>query len=54
MDRDRFVQFVQWTFVERKTKRSKVVIRSRSAEITAYLHWNECSVHVACINQLAI
>ena len=47
MDRDGFVQFVQWTFDERKTKHSKVVIRSRSAEITVYLHWNEHSVQLA-------
>ena len=47
MDRDRFVQFVQLSFVERKIKRSKVVIRSRSAEITAYLHWNAHSVQLA-------
>ena len=53
MDINRFVEFVQWTFVERKTKSSKVVTRSRSAEITAYLCWNAYSVHVACINQLA-
>ena len=37
MDRDGFVEFVQWTFVERNTKGSKVVTRSRNAEITAYL-----------------
>ena len=53
MDRDGFVGFVQRTFAERKTKGSKVVTRSRSAEITAYLRWNGHSVHVACINQLA-
>ena len=53
MDRDGFVEFVQRTFVERKTKCSKVVTRSRSAKITAYLRWNAHYVHVACINQLA-
>ena len=55
MDRDGFVEFVQRTFVERKTKGSKVVTRCRSAEITAYLCWNAIaqSVHVVCINQLA-
>ena len=55
MDRDGFAEFVQQTFVERKTKGSKVVTRSRSAKITAYLRWNAIaqSVHVACINQLA-
>ena len=55
MDRDGFVEFVQWTFVERKTKGSKVVTRSQGAEITAYLRWNAIaqSMHVACINQLA-
>ena len=55
MDVDRFVEFVQRTFVERKTKDSKVVTRSRSAEITAYLRWNSIAqfVYVACINQLA-
>ena len=34
MDRDCFVEFVKWTFVEQKTKGSKAVTRSRSAEIT--------------------
>ena len=55
LTRDGFIEFVPWTFVERKTKDSKVVIRSRSAEIMAYLGWNAIaqSVHVACINQLA-
>ena len=55
MDRDGFVEFVQRTFVERKTKGSKVVTRNRSAEITASLHLNAIaqSVHLACINQLA-
>ena len=33
MDRDGFVEFVR-TFVERKTKGSKVVTRSQSVEIT--------------------
>ena len=47
MDRDGFIQFVQWTFDERKTKRSKVVIHSRRAKITAYLHWNDHSVQLA-------
>ena len=57
MVRDGFVELVQQTFVERKTKGSKVSFaRSRSAEITAYLHWNAIaqSVHVVCINQLYI
>ena len=40
MDRAWFVEFVQRTFVEQKTKGSKVVTRSQSVEITAYLHWN--------------
>ena len=40
MDRAWFVEFVQWTFVEQKTKGSKVVTHSQSVEITAYLHWN--------------
>ena len=55
MDRDGFVEFVQRTFIERKTKSSKVVSRSRSAEIMAYLRLNAIaqSVHVACIYQLA-
>ena len=55
MDRDGFVEFVQWTFVERKTKGSKVVTHSRSAEITAYLRLNVIVqfVHLACLNQLA-
>ena len=55
MDRDGFVEFVQRTFVERKTKGSKMVTRSRSAEITANLSGNAIaqSVHVACIKQLA-
>ena len=49
MDRDGFVEFVQRTFVERKTKGSKAVTRSRGN-----VRWNaiEQSVHVACINQL--
>ena len=34
MDRDVFVEFVQQTFVEWKTKGNKVVTRSRSGEIT--------------------
>ena len=52
MDRNEFVELVQQNFVERKTKGSKVVTRSRSAEITAYLCLNAIaqSVHVACIN----
>ena len=33
MDRDGFVEFVQRTLVERKTKGSRVVTRSQSAEI---------------------
>ena len=55
MDRDGFIEFVQQTFVEQKTKGSKVATRSRRAEITADLRWNAIaqSVHVACINQLA-
>ena len=55
MDRDGFLEFAQQTFIERKKKGSKVVTRSRSDEITAYLHWNAIaqSAHVACINQLA-
>ena len=54
MDRDGFVEFIQRTFVERKTKSSKAVTHSRGDEITAYVRWNEIaqSVHVACINQL--
>ena len=40
MDRDGFVEFVQETFVERKTKVSKVVTCSGSAEITTYLRLN--------------
>ena len=56
MDRDGFVEFVQRTFVEWKTKGSKVVTHSLSAEITAYLHWNAIAqyVHLVCINQLAL
>ena len=42
MDRDGFVEFVQRTFAEQKTKGSKVVTRSRGAEITAYLYTLEC------------
>ena len=55
MDRDGFVEFVQQTFIERKTKGSKVVTRYQGVEITAYLRWNAIaqSVLVACINQLA-
>ena len=56
MDRDGFVEFIQRTFVEQKTKGSKVVTRSRSVEIKAYLpRWNAIvqSMHMACINQLA-
>ena len=55
MDKDGFVEFVQRTFVEQKTKGSKMVTRSRSAEITSYLRLNAIaqSVHLACINQLA-
>ena len=34
MDRDGFVEIVQLTFVEWKTKGSKAVTHSRSAEIT--------------------
>ena len=51
---DGFVEFVQRTFVERETKGSKVVTRSQSAEITAYLRLNAIaqSVHLPCINQL--
>ena len=47
MDRDGFVEFIQWTFVERKTKDSKVVTRSRGAEITAYLLQCDCAIR-AC------
>ena len=50
MDRDGFVEFVQWTLVERKTKGSKVVTRSRGAVHTNVIAQ---SMHVACINQLA-
>ena len=55
MDRDGFVEFVQWTFVERKTKGCMVVTRSPSTEITAYFHRNAIaqSMHMACIHQLA-
>ena len=54
MDRDGFVEFVQQTFVERKTKDSKVATHSQGTEITAYLCWNAIaqSMHLACINQL--
>ena len=54
MDKDRFVEFIQQTFVEWKTKGSKVVTSSQST-IMAYLRWNVIaqSVHVAGINQLA-
>ena len=53
MDRDGFVEFVQQTLVEQKTKGSKVVTRI-GAKITAYLRWNTIvqSVHMAFINQL--
>ena len=37
MDRDGFVEFIQRTFVEWKTKGSKVVTCNQGAEITAYL-----------------
>ena len=46
MDRDGFLEIVQPTFVEWKTKGSKVVTRSRSAvRRNAIVQ----SVHVACI-----
>ena len=50
MDRDGFVEFVQQTFVERKTKGSKVVTRSRSAEVTEC----DCAIRARGLyNQLA-
>ena len=50
MDRNGFVEFVQRTFVERKTKSSKVVTRSRSAEITEC----DCAIRARGLyNQLA-
>ena len=58
MDRDGFVEFVQRTFAERKTKGSKVPFaRCQSAKITAYLHvgmrlHNPCT-WLVYINQLA-
>ena len=50
MDRDGFVEFVQRSFVERKTKGSMVMIRSRSAEITEC----DCAIRARGLyNQLA-
>ena len=50
MDRDGYVEFVQRTFFEWKTKGSIVVTRSRGAIRTNVIAQ---PVHVACINQLA-
>ena len=57
MDKDRFVEFVQRAFVERKTKGSKVPFctQSKCRGHGLLTRWNAIaqSVHVACISQLA-
>ena len=49
MDRDGFVEFIQRTFIERKTKGSKVVTHSRSAEIAEC----DCAIRACGLYKLA-